>query len=75
MAMQVFCPAAAAVVEVLAMGDLALMQVAGEQGDAVGAGVVAEEMEGHAGLAATAGAEHLLIQPGPILNRLGSGGL
>ena len=32
------------------MGDQALIQLAAEQGDAVGAGVVAEEMAGHVGL-------------------------
>jgi len=75
MAVQVFCPAAAAVGEVLAMGDQALVQVAGEQRDAVGAWVVAEEVAGHADLAAAAGAEHLLIEPGPILDRLQARGL
>lgn len=38
------------------MGDQALIQLAAKQGDAVGAGVVAEEMAGHAGLAAAAAA-------------------
>jgi hypothetical protein len=52
MAVQVFCPAAAAVGEVLAMGDQALVQVAGEQRDAVRAGVMPEEVAGHADLAA-----------------------
>jgi hypothetical protein len=52
--MQIFCPAAAAMGEVLAVGNKALVQVAGEQRDAVGAGVVAEEMAGHADLATTA---------------------
>jgi hypothetical protein len=64
--MQIFCPAAAAVGEVLAEGDQALMQVAGEQRDAVGAGVVAEEVAGHADLAAAAFSQHVLIEPGPI---------
>jgi hypothetical protein len=73
--MQVFCPATAAVGEVLTMGDQALMQVAGEQGDAVGAWVVAEEMAGHADLAAAAVSEHLLIQPGPLLDLLVAGWL
>jgi hypothetical protein len=41
--------------EVITMGDQPLMQVTGEQGDAVGTGVVAEEMAGHADLATTAG--------------------
>ena len=75
MAVQVFCPAAAAVGEVLAMGDQPLVQVAGEQRDAVGARVVAEKMAGHADLAAAAGAEHVLIEPGPVLDRLVAGGL
>ncbi len=75
MAVQVFCPAAAAVGEVLAMGDQALMQMAGEQRDAVGAGVVPEEVAGQADLTAPAGAEHLLIKPGPVLDRLVAGGL
>jgi hypothetical protein len=73
--MQVFCPAAAAVAEVLAVGNQALMQVAGEQRDAVGAGVVAEEMAGHADLAAAGGAQHVLIKPGPIFDLLVAGGL
>ena len=34
------------------MGDQALVQLAGEQGDAVRAGVVAEEVVGHADLKA-----------------------
>jgi hypothetical protein len=42
--------------EVLAMGDQPLVQVAGEQRDAVGAGVVPEEMAGGGGLSAAAGA-------------------
>jgi hypothetical protein len=40
------------------MGDQCLVQVAGEQGDAVWAGVVPEEVAGHADLAAPTGAEH-----------------
>ena len=75
MVVQVLCPAAAAVGEVLAVGDQALVQVAGEQGDAAGSRVMAEKMAGHADLAAAAGAEHLLIEPGPVLDRLIAGGL
>jgi len=75
MAVQVLGPAAAAVGEVLTVGDQALVQVAGEQRDAVGSRVVAEKMAGHADLAAAAGAEHLLIEPGPVLDRLQAGGL
>jgi hypothetical protein len=73
--MQVFCPAAAAVGEVLAVGNQALMQLAGEQRDAVGAGVVAEEMAGHADLAAAAFLQHVLIEPGPSFDLLVAGGL
>jgi hypothetical protein len=46
----------------------ALVQVAGEQRDGVGAWVVAKEMAGLANLIAAARAEHLLIQPGPVLD-------
>ncbi len=60
-------PAAAAMSEVLAMGDQTLVQVAGEQQVAVGAGVVAEEVAG-ADLAAAAVAEHGLIEPGPVFD-------
>jgi hypothetical protein len=73
--MQVFYPAAAAVGEVLAMGDQPLVQVAGEQGVAVGAWVVAEEMAGHADLAAAAFSQHVLIQPGLLLDLLVAGWL
>jgi len=75
LAVQVFCPAAAALGEVLATGDQPLVQMAGEQRDAVGAGVVPEEMAGHAGLAAAAGAEHVLIEPGPVFDRIKARGL
>ena len=57
-------------IEVLAMGDQALVQVEAEQGDAVGSRLVQEEVAGNAGnedLAATAGVEHDLIEPGPVL--------
>ena len=75
MAVQVFCPAAAAVGEVLAVGNQPLVQVTGEQRDAVGAGVVAEEMAGHADLAAAAFSEQLLIEPGPVLDFFNAGRL
>jgi len=52
--MQVFSPAAAAVGEGLAMGNQTLVQVPGEQRDAVGAGVVADEVAGHTDLVAAA---------------------
>jgi selenophosphate synthase len=73
--MQIFCPAAAAVAEVHAMGNQPLMQVAGEQRDAVGAQVVAEAVAGHADLAAAAFSQHVLIEPGPIFNLLVAGWL
>jgi len=60
---------------VLAMGDQALVQVAGEQRDAVGAGVMPEKVAGHADLAAAAGEEHVLIELGPVLDCLVAGGL
>jgi hypothetical protein len=41
--------------EVITVADQALVQLAGEQGDAVDASVVAKPMAGHADLAATAG--------------------
>jgi len=69
MAVQVLGPAAAAVGEVLAVGDQALMQVAGEQRDAVGAGVMSEEMAGHADLAAAVLEQHGLIEVRPLLHR------
>jgi hypothetical protein len=56
------------------MGDQALVQVAGEHRDAVGASVVAEEVAGHAHLAAAAAEQHRLIEPGPVLDRLQAGG-
>jgi hypothetical protein len=52
------------------MGDQALIQWAAEQGDAVGAGVVGEEPAGHVDLAAAAEAEHVLFEPGPVLDRI-----
>ena len=73
--MQVFGPALAAAGEVLAVGDQALILVAGEQWYALGPWVVAEEVAGHADLAAAAGAEHRLIKPGPVFDLLLAGGL
>ena len=75
MAVQVFCPAAAAVGEMLAMGNQALVKVAGKQRDAIRAGMVPEEMTSHADLAATACAEHVLIEPGPVFDRINTGEL
>ena len=50
------------------MGDQALVQLAGEQGNAVHSSVVAEPMAGHADLAATAGFQDLLIEVGPSVD-------
>ena len=75
LAHQVVGPALATVGEVLAVCDQALMQVAGEQRYALGSWVVAEEVAGHADLAAAAGAEHRLIKPWPVLDLLLAGGL
>ena len=61
--------------QVLAMGDQVLMQMAGEQRDALRLRVMPEEVAGHADLAAAAGAEHRLIQPGPVPNLVGAGRL
>ena len=72
---QILRPAAAAMGEVVPMGDLALMQMAGELGNAVRPWVVPEEVAGHADLPAAAGAEHCLIEQGLLLDRLLAGGL
>ena len=61
--------------EVLSLVDQALVQVAGEQRNAIGPRVVAKEMAGHADLVAAAGVEQLLIEPRPGLNRLRGRGL
>ena len=73
-AVQVLRPAAAAIGEVVAIGDQALVQMACQLGDAVRAWVVPEEVAGHAHLSAPAGAQHRFIQPGPLLDRLLAGG-
>jgi len=49
---------------VFALGNQALVQPAGEQGDALRTGVVPEPVAGHAHLAAAAGAQHALIEVG-----------
>ncbi len=61
--------------DVLAVGDQALVQLAGEQGDAAGGWVVTKEVAGEAHLATAAGDEHVLVEPGPLLDGLGPGGL
>ena len=57
------------------MGDQALMQMAGELRDAVGARMVPEEVAVHADLAAAAGAEDRHMETGPLLDRLVARGL
>jgi hypothetical protein len=61
-------PALAAAGEVLALRDQALVQLAGEQRDAVDAGVVAKPVAGHADLAAAGLEQHALVEVGPLLN-------
>ena len=56
-------------------GTPALAQVASQQKTAARSGVWAAEMAGHADLVAAAGAEHLLIEPGPVLDRINAAGL
>jgi len=58
---------------VLAIGNQALMPMLGKQCDAVGTRVMPEEKPGQADLVAAAGAEHLLIEPGPVLDRRAPG--
>ena len=65
MANHVIGPALAAADQVLALGDLAMVQLAGEHRDALSSGVVAEPMAGHADLAAAAGPQHGLIEIRP----------
>ena len=60
-------PALAAADQVLALANQALVQLTGEQRDALGSGVVPKPVARHADLAATAGAEHDLIEVRPGL--------
>jgi len=62
-------PALAAAGEVLAMGDQALVKLAGEQWDAVHPGVVAKPVAGHADLAAAGFQQGALIEVRPLLDR------
>jgi len=66
---QVLLPLAAAAGEVLTMGNQPLVQVAGEQRDAVSPRVLAKEMAAHADLVTAAGEEHILIEPGHVFVR------
>jgi hypothetical protein len=61
--------------EVRTIGDQPPVPLTGEQGDAAGPRVMAEEVAGHAHLPAAAAHQHLLIEPGPALNGLLARGL
>jgi hypothetical protein len=52
----------------LAVGDPAMVQMAGQQRDGVAAAVMAQEMAGHADLPASAAAEHVVLKPGPVVD-------
>ena len=67
----VISPTLAAVGEVLAMGDQALMQLAGEQWNAVHSGVVSEPVASHADLGAAGLEQHRLIEVGPLVGEEG----
>ncbi len=62
-------PALAAAGEVLAVGDQALVQLAGEQRDAVHTRLVLESVPSHADLAAAGLHQHLLVEERPLLSR------
>ena len=57
------------------MSEVARFSMSLDKRYALGPWVVAEEVAGHADLAAAAGAEHRLIKPGPVFDLLGAGGL
>jgi hypothetical protein len=60
-------PALAAIQQVIALGNQSLVQLAGEQGNALRSGVMPEPMAGHADLAAATGAQHVFIEVRPRL--------
>jgi len=62
-------PALAAAGQVFAMDDQPLVQLAGEQRDAVHPGVVPKPVAGHADLATAGLEQHYLIEVGPLLDR------
>ena len=62
-------PALAAAGEVLAVGDQALVQLAGEQRDAVHTRLVLEPVASHADLVAPCLHQHLLVEERPLLSR------
>ena len=57
------------------MGDQAMVQLAGEQRDAVHSRVVPEPVAGHADLVAAGLEQYRLIEVGPLLDRLDAGGM
>jgi hypothetical protein len=61
-------PALATADQVLAVGDQALVQLTGEQRDAVHTGLVLKPVAGHADLAAPGLHQHILVQKGPLLS-------
>ena len=60
-------PALAAADQVLALGKQPLVQLTGEQRDALGSGVMSEPVARHADLSAPARAQHALIEVRPGL--------
>ena len=62
-------PPLAAAGQVLAMGDQALVQLAGEHRNAVHPGVVPEPVAGHADLAAMGLKQGAFIEVGPLIDR------
>jgi len=60
-------PPLTAAQQVVALGNQAPVQLAGEEGDALRSRMVTEPMAGHADLAAAAGAQHVFIEVGPGL--------
>ncbi len=69
LASHVIGPALAAAGEVLAVGDQALVQLAGEHRDAVHPRVMPEPVAGHADLAVAALHDHVAVEIRPFLNR------
>ena len=61
LANHVIGPPLTAADQVLALGDQAVVQLAGEHRDALRSGVVPEPVAGHADLAAATGAQHAFI--------------
>ena len=70
LAHQVLGPTVTAAGEVFPLGDQPLVELAGEQGDAVGARMMAKPMAGEADLSTAAGTQHALVEVRPVLNGL-----